>query len=368
MLNKIFKLREGVDVYKIGDDILYFYFINSREGINIEVNQNIVNLITGLTGNMSLKKILEKLGLNYDDDLDELLKFLINRNIIYMVKNKEEKVINENEIERYSRQLIFFQEYFRENPYLIQNKLKEQKFLIFGAGAIGSGIVIELAMMGVENFIIIDKEKISLKSKERHFYFNNKDIGKNKVDVLKNYLHQINSNIKIKSYAKMIDFDTDLDEYFMLNPSFVINTLDEPYIGITSLKIGRECYKRNIAMFVGGGFDAHLMSTGELIIPNETPCVDCYINHFTTSLKDWKPEYNIEVVDKSENLFEVGGLASMSLFSISYGIIEILKYLLKNEKYIGLGRGELLFEELQIRYIKVKKDKKCLICGDKNDI
>lgn len=367
MLDKIFKLREGVDVYKIGEDILYFYFINSREGINIEVNQNIIDLIRGFTGNLSLSEILKMLEQDYDKDLEEFLNFLIDRNILYVIK-EEEKVIDENDIERYSRQLIFFQEFFRENPYLLQKKLKDQKFLIFGAGAIGSGIAIELAMMGVENFIIVDKEKISLRSKQRHFYFKSKDIGQYKVDSLKLYLQNINSNIKVKTYHDTINFNSDLSKYFLLKPSFIVNTLDEPYIGVTSLKIGRECYKKKLPLFVAGGFDAHLMSTGELIIPDKTPCVDCYINHFTTNLKDWKPEYNIKIVNQKEQLFEVGGLASMSLFSISYGIIEILKYLLRKDEYLGLGRGELLFEDLEIKYIKVEKNKKCLVCGDINDI
>lgn len=368
MLNKKFKLREGVDVYKIDDNIIYFYFINSREGINLEVNQNIIDLITGLTGKLSLKEILNELKLSYESDLEELLNYLLNRNIIYVIKDEDKKEMLEADIERYSRQLIFFQEYFRANPYLIQKKLMGQKILIFGAGSIGSGIAIELAMMGVENFIIIDKEKISLKSKQRHFYFETDSIGKGKVEVLKKYLQDINNNIKVECFADTINFNTDLNKYFEFNPDFVINTLDEPYIGLTSLKIGRDCYKRNLPLFVAGGFDAHLMSTGELIIPNETPCVDCYINHFTSKLKDWKPEYNVKIVKQEKKLFEVGGLSSMSLFSISYGVIEILKYLLGDEKYLGLGRGELLFEELEIKYLKVQKNKKCLVCGDLNDI
>ena len=36
------------------------------------------------------------------------------------------------------------------------------------------------------------------------------------------------------------------------------------------------CVKYKIAHYIAGGFDAHLASTGELIIPYVTPCVECY--------------------------------------------------------------------------------------------
>ena len=59
----------------------------------------------------------------------------------------------------------------------------------------------------------------------------------------------------------------------------------------------------------------------------------------------------------------------MSLFSISYGTTEIVKYLLgyydKEQPNI---RGELLFDKIKIDYLEVTKNKKCIVCGDKSDI
>lgn len=361
----IFKLRENVDVYKIGNDIIYFYFINKREGINLKVNENILNFIKNIDGKRSTKVILEKIKIEYDEGLNKFLEYLLKKGIIYIPTNDQD--IKEYE-ERYSRQLTFFQEYFEVDQYKLQDKILNEKFLIFGIGAIGSGIAIELAMMGVRNFILVDKGKIKFSSKQRHYYFKNNDIGRNKVEALKDYLLKINSNINIEIFNEKINYDTDLIKYFDLKPTFVVNTLDEPYIGITSLKIGREAYRKNLPMYVGGGFDGHLMSTGELIIPNITPCVDCYIKYFTEKLKNWKPTYNKEGIDNvEEGIFEVGGLPSMSLFSISYGVIEIIKFL-ANNKYNGKGRGELLFENMKIDYLKVEKNRNCMICGEKNEV
>lgn len=372
ILEKKFKIRESVDIYKIGKDILYFYFINKRIGKNIEVTEEIVKLMEGFTGNHTLEEILKENNFIFDDDLSSYIEFLLEEGILYEKEEekKNQEILSLVEIERYERQITFFQEYFNKNPYICQKKLKDECILVFGCGAIGSGLAIELAMMGVKNFIFVDKGKIKESSRERHFYFSEEGIGKYKVEELEKYLKELNEEVKIKGFKDTINYDTSLDKYFSLEPTLVINTLDEPYIGITSLKIGRESYGRKIPMFVGGGFDGHLMSTGELIIPDITPCVDCYTNHFTEILKDWQPKYNIEGIDEDNekrSIFEVGGLSSMGLFSISYGLIIILRYIL-GEEVLSSGRGELLLDRLEVNTIKIEKNKNCKICGEKNEI
>lgn len=368
MKNTIFKLRENVDVYKIGDDILYFYFINKREGINISANDALIELVSLIDGKKSIEDILKFMNMEYSNNLEMFLKFLLEKGIVYIPERENKNLISIEEQELYSRQLVFFQEYFEKDSYKFQKQLSNEKILIFGVGAIGSGIAIELAMMGIKKFIFVDKGKLRNSSKVRHYYFKEKNIGKFKVEALKEYLLNIDEKIEVEIFNEAINYDSNLEKYFELNPTFAINTLDEPYIGVTSLKIGRETYRKKLPLYVAGGFDGHLMSTGELIIPDKTPCVDCYINHFTEALKGWKPNYNKKAIEiENENIFEVGGLPSMSLFSISYAVIEIIKHL-ANIEYIGKGRGELLFENLEINYLKVEKNKNCIVCGEKNEI
>ena len=138
--------------------------------------------------------------------------------------------------------------------------------------------------------------------------------------------------------------------------------MDEPYIGYTASKISRVCVKQNLPHFIAGGFDAHLASTGELIVPYLTPCVECYSGYFKEKLKDWKPKKH----PVKTRYVEIGGLASMSLFSVSYAVIEILKYIAglvdTNEEY--KVRGELLFQDLNLTYLNVKKNIECPICGE----
>ena len=91
---------------------------------------------------------------------------------------------------------------------------------------------------------------------------------------------------------------------FLEKCTFVVNTADEPYLGYTANLTSQLCVPRKINHYIAGGFDAHLASTGELIIPYVTPCAACYATYFDEQLKDWKPAKH-PVVERAN---EIGGL------------------------------------------------------------
>lgn len=366
---KTYVINPAVDVYKIGNDVLEFYFINTRRRVTMKVSEGVISLVHALSKPSPLIKLLDKNQIQLNDEIDVFINYLQEHKILYIKEDQEanKKILSTEDAQRYDRQINYFESVYSGNAYKIQNRLNQTKVVIFGVGAIGAGIAQQLAMSGVRHFTFVDKDIVSKDSIERHFYYKTKYIGMTKTEALSLYLKDIDENLECTYFNDIIDYDTSLSKY-LTNVDLVINTLDEPYIGITSLKIGRECYKRNIPLYVAGGFDAHLMSTGELIVPKETPCVDCYTEHFTRTLKDWKPQYNTNAISNqsiNHNIFEVGGLSSMSLFSISYATMVILNFLATKNASCSKGRGELLFENLEIKYLNIPKNPNCHVCGQK---
>jgi len=364
--NYVYSINPSVDVYKIGEDIIEFYFINSRRRVTLKVTLSVTEIIQSLNDKDTISEICANNSVSLSTDVFEFLNYLLKEKIIFCITtlDKEKGILSISDVGRYDRQLNYFDSVFERPSYEIQKELQNQKILILGVGAIGSGIAIQLVMSGIRNLILVDKDYITSDSVQRHYGFKSSDIGRPKVDALKDYLMSIDSELICENYNEVVDYNTSLD-YWLNKSSFVINTLDEPYIGITSLKVGRACYEKKIPMFVAGGFDAHLMSTGELIIPDKTPCVDCYTSYFSESLKDWQPHYNLAAIPDKEiinNRFEVGGLSSMSLFSVSYAAMTILNYFATGTASL-FGRGELLFDKLEINYLNITKNPNCIICG-----
>lgn len=357
----VYKIKDSVDLFLLDKSIITAYYMNTRQRKTFKVNEFFIKLIENIDGIKTLKELKQIMSNITDDDVENVIKNLLNNKIITEV-NVDNDIIDKYDMDRFQRQINYFAEFLgsERDGILAQKKLIQSKLLIFGCGAIGGNIALELAMAGIRDITLFDYDILEQSDTSRHLFFDNKYIGERKADILKNKILEIDKRINVTVINKSLKPTDNIDD-LILDAHFVVNTLDEPYIGHTSAKISRICIKYNKPHFIAGGFDAHLASTGELIIPFVTPCVECYKNHFEVSLKDWKPEKH----PVSNGFMEIGGLASMSLFSSSFACIEIIKYMaglvLMSDSF--KIRGEFLFNDFSLNYLNVKRDENCSICG-----
>lgn len=99
-------------------------------------------------------------------------------------------------------------------------KLSKAKVAIFGIGGVGSFVVEGLVRAGVENFVLIDDDKICLTNLNRQIHATRNTIGQYKVDVMEKRILEINPNAKVQTYK----------EFFMPNSEKNIITEDINYI------------------------------------------------------------------------------------------------------------------------------------------
>jgi molybdopterin/thiamine biosynthesis adenylyltransferase len=105
-------------------------------------------------------------------------------------------------LDRYSRNIIL-----REIGGLGQKRLLASSVLIVGAGGLGCPILMYLAASGVGEIGVIDFDTVSLSNLQRQIIFSTDDIGNHKVDLVKSRLNQLNPNIKITPYTKLLSED-----------------------------------------------------------------------------------------------------------------------------------------------------------------
>lgn len=137
---------------------------------------------------------------------------------------------------------------------------------VFGCGAIGGSIAIEPVMAGVRHFTLVDYDVVELSDASRHLYFDLADIGLPKVESLGKRFKEVDPRVSVKEVFSSIRPDDDIKP-IVRGCDFIVNTMDEPYIGYTSVKVSRTCIKYSKPHYIAGGFDAHLANTGELVIP-----------------------------------------------------------------------------------------------------
>ena len=105
------------------------------------------------------------------------------------------------------------------------SKLNKAKVLIIGLGGVGSYATEALARSGINNLIIVDKDKIDITNLNRQLMTLHSNIGMYKTDVIESRIKDINLNANIIKLTKEITSD-NIDELIGLKPDYIIDACD----------------------------------------------------------------------------------------------------------------------------------------------
>lgn len=103
-------------------------------------------------------------------------------------------------------------------------KLKNAKVAIFGIGGVGSYVVEGLARAGIGKFILVDDDKVCLTNLNRQIIATRKTIGRNKVDVAKERILEINSDANVEIYQEF--FMPDSKEVLDNTVDYIVDSVD----------------------------------------------------------------------------------------------------------------------------------------------
>lgn len=106
--------------------------------------------------------------------------------------------------------------------------LHQKTVAIFGLGGVGSYVVEGLARSGIENFVIIDNDKIDVTNINRQIIATTKTIGRFKVDVAEERIKEINPNVKVIKYAEFVGKENENIELFdnIKNVDYIVDAID----------------------------------------------------------------------------------------------------------------------------------------------
>ncbi|MGA2105191.1 MAG: HesA/MoeB/ThiF family protein, partial [Methanoregula sp.] len=107
-------------------------------------------------------------------------------------------MLSEREHERYKRQIMLFGD-------AGQACLKKAHIFIAGAGGLGSPVSIYLAVAGVGNLTVVDKDVVDQSNLNRQILHYDRDIGRKKVASAEEKLQAYNPDITIKVIDTIID-------------------------------------------------------------------------------------------------------------------------------------------------------------------
>ena len=115
------------------------------------------------------------------------------------------------------------------------SKLSNTTIILFGLGGVGGFILESLARSGIENFILIDFDKIETSNLNRQIITNLNNISMGKADAAKSRVLSINKDCNVISInAKVVPnkLDNETDKITMANISSLIKDIDKSKIFI----------------------------------------------------------------------------------------------------------------------------------------
>ena len=171
-------------------------------------------------------------------------------------------------------------------------KLQKAKVAIFGIGGVGSFVVEGLVRAGVENFVLIDDDKICLTNLNRQIIATRKTIGKYKADVAKERILEINPNANVEVYKEfyMPDSKTNIINKEL---SYVVDCVDT-----VTAKIGiiMQAKKENIPVISS-------MGTGNKLDPSKFEITDIYKTNICPLAKVMRKELRKRNIDSLKVIY-----------------------------------------------------------------
>ncbi len=142
-------------------------------------------------------------------------------------------------------------------------KLTKAKVAIFGIGGVGSFVTEGLARGGIENFLLVDNDTIDITNINRQIHANINTVGKNKVDIMKERILEINPKAKVEIST----------EFYLPGSNLLDNSIDYIVDAIDTVtgKIELVCNanKLNIPIISA-------MGTGNKLDPTKFEVADIY--------------------------------------------------------------------------------------------
>jgi molybdopterin-synthase adenylyltransferase len=108
--------------------------------------------------------------------------------------------LSSDEVERYARHIVL-----RGVGGPGQNKLKNARVLVIGAGGLGSPLIQYLAASGVGLIAIVDDDIVSLSNLQRQIVHTTDDIGRMKVDSAAAAIARLNPHVRVEKIGERLN-------------------------------------------------------------------------------------------------------------------------------------------------------------------
>lgn len=125
--------------------------------------------------------------------------------------------------------------------------LSRSRVLVIGCGALGNEVLKNLVLMGVGELVVVDFDRVEASNLTRSVLFRLSDVGRRKVDVVRERLLELNPGLRVEALA--VDAEHDLGLGWIKDSHLVISCVDSRW---TRFMINRNCLRLGKHWIDGG--------------------------------------------------------------------------------------------------------------------
>jgi len=185
-----------------------------------------------------MENILHKSFFPYENT--KVFKTLLKKKVIIKVTDHSDNYNTNSYLETYIKKEI--------NTKDFQSK----SVAIIGLGGIGVEILNHLIGAGIDNFVLVDYDKVEATNLNRQYIYDRHDLNKNKIDIVKQKAKLKNANCNIFAYNKFIESSEDIGIIVRKHDvDMVVCAADTPYLDIR-IAIVEACLKHSKPCIFGG--------------------------------------------------------------------------------------------------------------------
>ena len=208
------------------------------------------------------------------------------------------------------------------------SKLGKSTVAVFGVGGVGSFAVEALARSGIGHLVLIDKDDIDATNINRQIHALGSTVGKSKVEVMRERIHDINPAAQVDTIQKFFLPDENVEDFFICRYDYVVDAIDTLTAKIFLVE---ECNRRGLKIISSMGAGNKLDATRFKVSDIFQTSVDPVAKIMRKKLKE-RGIKNLKVVWSDENPLPVKDFIGSAAFVPSVaGLImagEVVKDLL----------------------------------------
>ncbi|MBE7438397.1 MAG: HesA/MoeB/ThiF family protein [Spirochaetales bacterium] len=248
-------------------------------------------------------------------------------------------MLGKQEVTRYSRNILL-----PEIGRAGQDRLKQSKVVVLGAGGLGSPVLLYLAAAGVGSIRIIDADLLDLSNLQRQILYRSADLGKPKALLAMEALTALNPLVHVEAIQER--FHAGIARNLISGADLIIEGFDN-FPG--KFLANDSAILSGISLISGGILRFRAQVQG--IKPGESACLRCL--YYEQPEPEWVPSCS-----------EAGVIGALAGLAGALMAAEAIKVLCGTAESILGKLVEFELKETRMRTRRLKRRQNCAICGD----